>query len=101
MSSKSTDTEKAIATGSHGVWLKELRSLSVRLGSGLEDDQPGTVPSLRERIRDLQDRIADTTATSKEDIMAQLDLLKDLAWSDLIRRLSCNLSKGLKRLWPE
>lgn len=101
MTSKSTGTEKATAPNTHCAWLKELRSLSVRLGGGLDDDRPGTVPSLRERIRDLQDQIADTTATSKDDIMAQLSLFSDLAWSDLARRLSSNLSKGIKQLWHE
>jgi len=85
----------------HQSWLKELRALSVRLSGGLPDDQPGTIPNLKEQITDLRDRIIETDPVSKDGVLAQLDLLSDLAWNDAIRRLVCHLCRHIRRLWPE
>ncbi len=63
----------------HRSWLKELRRLSVRIGGGLPDDQPGTVPNLKEQIANLRDRIIETDPAGKDGVLAQLELLSDLA----------------------
>lgn len=86
---------------SHDRWLKELRGLSVRLGGGLPDDQPGTVPRLKEKISSLQDQIITTPPSGKDGVLVQLSLLSDLAWNDRIRRLVCHLDQNIRRLWPD
>ena len=85
----------------HRAWLTELRRLSLRLSSGLDDEQPGTVPGLKEEIRVLQNQIIDTAPTSKAEVLIQIELLKDMAWSDPVRRLACSIDKGIETLWPE
>ena len=88
-------------TDSHRRWLHQLHALSVRLGSGFSDDQPGTAPRLKEEISALQDRIINTDPTGKDGVLAQIDLLQDLAWSDPVRRLTSKLAQTLRRLWPD
>ena len=83
----------------HDRWLKELRGLSVRLSGGLCDDQPGTVPRLKEEISSLQDQIITTPPSGKDGVLAQLSLLSDLAWNDRVRRLVCHLDQNIRRLW--
>ena len=85
----------------HRSWLQELRRLSVRLSGGLPDEQPGTVPHLKEEITSLRERIINTDPVSKDGVLAQIDLLSDLAWNDTIRRLVCRLGSHIRRLWPE
>ena len=85
----------------HRSWLQELRRLSVRLSGGLPDEQPGTVPHLKEEITSLRERIINTDPVSKDGVLAQIDLLSDLAWNDTIRRLVCRLGRHIRRLWPE
>lgn len=101
MISKSTGTEKATASDPHPRWLDELRRQSVRISGGLPDDQPGTVPHLQEEISALREQIIETDPTGKFGVLAQVDLLKDLAWSDPVRRLACNIGHNIKQLWPE
>jgi len=72
----------------HNAWLTELRHLNMRLSGGLDDQQPGTVPGLKEQITALQNRIIDTTPTSKADVLIQVELLRDMAWADPVRRLA-------------
>jgi len=85
----------------HRSWLHQLRTLSVRLGNGLPDDQPGTVPRLKEEISALQERIITTDPTGKDGVLAQIDLLQDLAWSDPVRRLTSKLAQTIRSLWPD
>ena len=85
----------------HRSWLQELRRLSVRLSGGLPDEQPGTVPHLKEEMTSLREQIINTDPVSKEGVLAQIDLLSDLAWNDTIRRLVCRLGGHIRRLWPE
>jgi len=85
----------------HRSWLHQLRALSVRLSSGLPDDQPGTVPGVKEEISALQERIIMTAPTGKDGVLAQIDLLQDLAWSDPVRRLACSISTSIGRLWSD
>jgi len=85
----------------HRAWLHQLRALSVRLGSGLPDDQSGTVPRLKKEISALQDQIINTDPTGKDGVLAQIDLLQDLAWSDPVRRLTSKLAHTIRRLWPD
>ncbi|MGI9486121.1 MAG: hypothetical protein ACR2RF_09645 [Geminicoccaceae bacterium] len=88
-------------TDPHRSWLKELRALSVRLSGGLSDDQPGTVPRLKEEISSLHDCIIDTAPSGKDGVLVQIDLLQDLAWSDAVRRLAISLNRNILRLWPD
>ncbi len=83
----------------HRRWLKELRGLSVRISSGLEDDRPGTVPGLQEQIAALRDKIIGTKPASKDGVLAQIALLKDFAWSDVVRRLVGEIETNIQRLW--
>lgn len=83
----------------HGQWLKELRGLSVRISSGLPDDQPGTVPGLQQQIAALRDRIIGTKPSSKDGVLAQVALLRDLAWSDVARRLAREIEANIQKLW--
>ena len=85
----------------HRAWLTELRSLSVRISGGLPDDQPGTVPNLQEQITALRDQLINTAPTDKASVLVQVELLKDMAWSDPVRRLACSIDKGIETLWPE
>ena len=85
----------------HRAWLNELRSLSVRISGGLPDDQPGTVPNLQEQITALRDQLINTAPTDKAGVLVQVELLKDMAWSDPVRRLACSIDKGIETLWPE
>lgn len=85
----------------HRSWLKELRMLSTRLSAGLPDEQPGTVPHLKEEITKLRNRIIDTDPMSKDGVLAQIDLLSDLAWNDTIRRLVSRLGCHIRHLWSE
>lgn len=101
MTSKPTDTEKVLASDPHKGWLDELRRRSVRISGGLPDDQPGTVPHLQKQISALREQIIETAPTGKFGVLAQVDLLKDIAWSDPVRRLACNLGHNIKQLWPE
>lgn len=71
------------------------------MSGDLPDDQPGTVPHLQEQISALQDQIIETVPTGKVGVLAQMDLLKDLAWSDPVHRLARNLSLSIEQLWPE
>ncbi len=88
-------------TDQHGAWLTELRRHSVRISGGLPDDQSGTVPHLQEQISALREQIIETAPTGKIGVLAQVDLLKDLAWPDPVRRLACKLGLNIKQLWPE
>lgn len=83
----------------HPSWLKELRTLSIRLSGGLSDDQPGTVPGLQEQITKLRNRMIDTEPTTRAGIFALVALLGDLAWNDPIRRLASNLHRSLEKTW--
>ncbi len=56
----------------HKGWLDELRRRSVRISSGLSDDQPGTVPGLQEEITGLREQIIDTAPTGKAGVLAQV-----------------------------
>ena len=85
----------------HRAWLTELRSLSVRISGGLPDDQPGTVPNLQEQITALRDQLIDTPPADKAGVLIQVELLKDMAWADPVRRLACSIGKGIETLWPE
>ena len=85
----------------HRAWLTELRRLSLRLSSGLDDEQPGTVPGLKEEIRVLQNQIIDTQPASKAEVLIQIELLKDMAWADPVRRLTCSISTSITRLWSD
>lgn len=85
----------------HHAWLRELRHLNMRLSGGLDDQQPGTVPGLKEQITALQNRIIDTTPTSKADVLVQVELLRDMAWADPVRRLACSISNSVRKLWPD
>ena len=85
----------------HRAWLTELRSLGVRISDGLPDDQPGTVPNLQEQITALRDQLINTAPTDKASVLVQVELLKDMAWSDPVRRLACSIDKGIETLWPE
>lgn len=85
----------------HRAWLTELRSLSIRISGGLSDNQPGTVPSLKQQVTALRDQVIDTPATDKAGVLIQVELLKDMAWADPVRRLACSISKGIESLWPE
>ena len=83
----------------HAAWLNELRRKSVRISSGLADDQPGTVPGLQEQITELQDKIIATKPSGKDGVLAQVALLKELAWSDVVRRLVGEIEINIQRLW--
>jgi len=83
----------------HGAWLNELRRLSVRVSSGLEDDQPGTVPGLQEQVSALRDKIIATKPSGRDGVLAQIALLQDLAWSDVVRRLVREIDRNIQRLW--
>ena len=83
----------------HGAWLNELRRQSVRISSGLPDDQPGTVPGLQEQITVLRDKIITTKPSGKDGVLAQIALLQDLAWSDVVRRLVCEINRNVQELW--
>lgn len=83
----------------HGAWLNELRRKSVRISSGLADDQPGTVPGVQEQITELRDKIIATKPFGKDGVLAQIALLKDLAWSDVVRRLACEIDRNVQELW--
>ena len=85
----------------HHAWLTELRRLNMRLSGGLDDQQPGTVPGLKEQITALQNRIIDTSPTSKADVLIQVELLGDMAWADPVRRLACSIRNGVSKLWPD
>lgn len=85
----------------HRAWLMELRRLSLRLSGGLDDEQPGTVPGLKEEIQVLQNQIIDTAPSSKAEVLVQIDLLKDLAWADPVRRLACSINTSINRLWSD
>ncbi len=85
----------------HRRWLHQLRTQSVRLSSGLPDDQPGTVPGLKEEISALREQIINTDPIGKDGVLAQIDLLQDLAWSDPVRRLTSKLAQTIRRLWPD
>ncbi len=84
----------------HHVWLTELRHLNIRLSGGLDDLQPGTVPSLKQQIRELQNQIIDTPPTDRAGVLTQVELLKDMAWADAVRRLACSIGQGIEKLWP-
>lgn len=85
----------------HRAWLNELRSLSVRISGGLADDLPGTVPNLQDRVAALKRQIIETETTTKAEVQAQVDLLKDLAWNDMVRCLVCSINKSIEKLWPK
>jgi len=63
----------------HRAWLTELRHLNIRLSGGLDDLQPGTVPGLKQQIRELQNQIIDTPPSDRAGVLTQVELLKDLA----------------------
>jgi hypothetical protein len=85
----------------HRAWLTELRSLSARISSGLPDDQPGTVPNLQQQISALRDQLINTPPTDKTGVLIQVELLKDIAWADPVRRLAISISKSIETLWRE
>ena len=86
-------------TDPHSRWLKELRTLSVRVGSGISDDQPGTVPGLQAEMTKLRDQMIDTEPATRDGIFALVSLLGDLAWSDATRRLARMLHRSLDNIW--
>ncbi|MBC6445479.1 MAG: hypothetical protein GDA50_08735 [Alphaproteobacteria bacterium GM202ARS2] len=54
-------------------------ALSVRISSGLSDDQLGTIPNLQQQISALRDQLIDTPPTDKTGVLVQVELLKDMA----------------------
>lgn len=80
------------ASDPHPAWLKELR----RLRAGTEK---AIDPSSADRVRWLQDKIAHTPAGTREGLLAQAELIADLAWNDIVAATARHLVAGIKR-WP-
>ncbi|MGI9488912.1 MAG: hypothetical protein ACR2RF_24095 [Geminicoccaceae bacterium] len=100
-----TDAEKAkfeaVQPCPHQEMLKEWRAQTNRLAAGLPDDEAGTVPYLKGQIFDLREAIIDTRPKGKAGVLAQVALLRELAWSDPVRRLTNSLDRSIRELWPD
>jgi hypothetical protein len=81
----------------HPVWLEELRLLNASRAPGL--DRPGLVAELATRVRELRRAIVDTPARSRDGVLAQAELICDLAWNEVVAAAARQVVTGIRRLW--
>jgi hypothetical protein len=81
------------AVDPHPSWLKRWRCLRAGLGANVQPSETS-----REAALELQDKIAHTPANTLEGLQAQVELISELAWNDVVATTARQLLAGIKRL---
>lgn len=79
----------------HVAWLKEWRYLRAQMAG--EKINPSSTASPNERLRWLRDQIAHTPAKTTAGLLAQAELICDLAWNEVVASTARHLAAGLRR----
>ncbi|MGI9435916.1 MAG: hypothetical protein ACR2Q4_13995 [Geminicoccaceae bacterium] len=80
----------------HVAWLKEWRHLRTQIDH--ERSPRDSSAASNKRLRWLQDQIAHTPAATRSGLLAQAELICDLAWNDVVAATARHLVAGLKRM---
>ncbi len=82
----------------HPAWLEELRLLRAMRAPDL--DRPGLAAEFAARTAALEQQLSAIPATTRAGVIAQAELICDLAWNQLIAATARQVLAGIRRLWP-